>query len=158
MVAIPGVLASLVRTARQRLAAIVRPVPIRLRDGTQLTLRPVLPGDNERTVNGPVEFSAETLYRRFMSPRTPSKALMSYLFEVDYVDHFVWVVTDPDDGSVVADARYRARRARSDHRRGRLHRRRRLPEPRSRNVSHERVVHRCRRRRGQKIHRSRARG
>ena len=31
---------------------------------------------------------------------------MSYLFEVDYVDHFVWVVTDGVDGPVIADARF----------------------------------------------------
>ena len=28
---------------------------------------------------------------------------MSYLFEVDYVDHFVWVMTDGADGPGVAD-------------------------------------------------------
>ena len=65
-----------------------------MRDGTELELRPILPGDNERTVHGPVEFSSETLYRRFQSMRMPTKSLMSYLFEVDYVDHFVWVMTD----------------------------------------------------------------
>ena len=31
---------------------------------------------------------------------------MTYLFEVDYVDHFVWVMTDGPDGPVVADARF----------------------------------------------------
>ncbi len=31
---------------------------------------------------------------------------MNYLFEVDYVDHFVWVLTDGVDGPVVADARF----------------------------------------------------
>lgn len=96
----------LVRTARQRLAAFVVPIPIRLADGTELTLRPVLPGDNERISSGQVEFSRETLYRRFMSPSGPSVTLMNYLFEVDYVHHFVWVLTDGMDGPVVADARF----------------------------------------------------
>ena len=31
---------------------------------------------------------------------------MDYLFEVDYLDHFVWVLTDGVDGPVVADARF----------------------------------------------------
>ena len=31
---------------------------------------------------------------------------MRYLFEVDYVDHFVWVMTDGVDGPVVADGRF----------------------------------------------------
>ncbi|HET9874720.1 MAG TPA: GNAT family N-acetyltransferase [Mycobacterium sp.] len=105
MVQIPEVMGRLVRTARQRLAAYITPIPIRVRDGTELLLRPVLPGDSARTVHGHVEFSGETLYRRFMTARMPSPALMHYLFEVDYVDHFVWVVTEPD-GSPVADARF----------------------------------------------------
>jgi RimJ/RimL family protein N-acetyltransferase len=96
----------LVRTARQRLAAYLRPIPVTLRDGSHMYLRPVLPGDNERTVHGPVQFSSETLYRRFQSMQKPTPALMSYLFEVDYVDHFVWVLTDGPDGPVVADGRF----------------------------------------------------
>jgi protein lysine acetyltransferase len=105
MVHIPGIMGRLVRTVRQRLAAFVTPIPVRMRDGTELLLRPVLPGDSERTMQGHVEFSSETLYRRFMSPRVPSPALMDYLAEVDYVDHFVWVMTDKDDYPV-ADARF----------------------------------------------------
>jgi len=105
LIELPGVLALLIRTARQRLAAFITPVPLTLHDGTRLLVRPVLPGDSERTVTGPVEFSSETLYRRFQSPRVPTPSLMRYLFEVDYVDHFVWVVTT-EAGDVVADARY----------------------------------------------------
>jgi CRP-like cAMP-binding protein len=106
MLEIPGMMEKLLRTARQRLAAFITPIPVALKDGTELYLRPVLPGDNERTTNGPVEFSSETLYRRFQSTRIPTKSLMAYLFEVDYVDHFVWVMTDGPDGPVVADARF----------------------------------------------------
>jgi CRP-like cAMP-binding protein len=104
MVQIPGVMPRLVRTIRQRLAAFITPIPIRVRYGTDLLLRPVLPGDDERTVHGHIKFSSETLYRRFMTARLPTPALMHYLSEVDYVDHFVWVVTDGDDP--VADARF----------------------------------------------------
>ena len=106
MLAIPGMLDRLLRTARQRLAAFITPIPVCLRDGTELHLRPVLPGDNERTAHGPVEFSGETLYRRFQSVATPTKSLMRYLFEVDYVHHYVWVMTDGFEGPVVADARF----------------------------------------------------
>jgi CRP-like cAMP-binding protein len=104
MVQIPGVTPRLLRTVRQRLAAFITPIPIQVRDGTQLLLRPVLPGDSERTVHGHIYFSPDTLYRRFMTPRLPTPAMMHYLSEVDYVDHFVWVVTDGDDP--VADARF----------------------------------------------------
>ncbi len=106
MAELPGISERLVRTARQRLAAFVTPIPVVLKDGTELMLRPVLPGDSARTSNGPVEFSTETLYRRFMSMRAPSMALMNYLFQVDYVDHFVWVLVDGADGPVVADVRF----------------------------------------------------
>ncbi|MCF6390486.1 GNAT family N-acetyltransferase [Mycobacterium sp. MBM] len=103
---LPEAMNRLVRTARQRLAAYITPIEIALRDHLVLHLRPVLPGDNVRTVSGPIEFSAETLYRRFQSTRVPTPALMAYLFEVDYVDHFVWVMTAGADGPVVADARF----------------------------------------------------
>ena len=106
MLELPGMLEKLIRIGRQRLAAFLTPIPVRMRDGTQLHLRPVLPGDNERTTNGPVEFSSETLYRRFQTPRNPTRSLMRYLFEVDYIHHFVWVMTDGFDGPVVADARF----------------------------------------------------
>lgn len=106
MAELPGITERMVRTARQRLAAFVTPIPVLLKDGTELTLRPVLPGDSQRTSGGPVEFSTETLYRRFMSTRAPSMALMNYLFQVDYVDHFVWVLVDGVDGPVVADVRF----------------------------------------------------
>ena len=105
LVHIPGIMTRLVRTVRQRLAAFLTPIPVRLRDGSELLLRPVLPGDSVRTLQGHVRFSSETLYRRFMSARVPSPALMDYLAEVDYVDHFVWVMTDLN-GNPIADARF----------------------------------------------------
>ena len=106
MLDVPCTMDRLLRTARQRLAAYLSPIPVTVRDGTVLYLRPVLPGDNARTTRGPVQFSSETFYRRFQTTRSPTKALMRYLFEVDYVDHFVWVMTAGPDGPVVADARF----------------------------------------------------
>jgi CRP-like cAMP-binding protein len=106
MLDVPCMLDKLLRTARQRLVAYLTPLRVRLRDDTELYLRPVLPGDNERTAHGPVLFSSETFYRRFQTTRTPTASLMTYLFEVDYVDHFVWVMTEGVDGPVVADARF----------------------------------------------------
>jgi len=72
MLELPGMLEKLLRIGRQRLAAFLTPIPVVMRDGAELHLRPVLPGDNERTTNGPVEFSSETLYRRFQTPRNPT--------------------------------------------------------------------------------------
>ena len=108
MLDVPAMMAKLVRIARQRLATYVEPIPVQMRDGSTLHLRPVLPGDNARMVHGPVQFSSETLYRRFQTTRTPTASLMAYLFEVDYVDHFVWVLTEGRaiDAPIVADGRY----------------------------------------------------
>ena len=104
MLAIPVVAGRMVRTARQRLAAYITPIPVSAEDGAGLLLRPVLPGDAERfKVSG--AFSRQTLYRRYQGG-VPTEARLAYLFEVDYVDHFVWVVTDGEDGPVVADARF----------------------------------------------------
>jgi CRP-like cAMP-binding protein len=104
MLAMPAVADRMVRTARQRLAAYVAPIPVSAGDGAELLLRPVLPGDAARFELGGA-FSRETLYRRYQGG-APNEARLAYLFEVDYVDHFVWVVTDGVDGPVVADARF----------------------------------------------------
>jgi CRP-like cAMP-binding protein len=106
MLEIPGMVDKLVRTARQRLAAFITPIPVKMRDGSVLYLRPVLPGDVEQSTNGTVEFSRETIYRRFQSVRSITTSLMRYLFEVDYRDHFVFVLTEGPDGPVVADVRF----------------------------------------------------
>lgn len=106
LVRVPGVMPRLLRTVGQRLAGLITPIPVPLADGAELSLRPVLPGDYQRTLHGHVEFSTETLYRRFMTAQVPSPSLLTYLAEVDYVDHFVWVLVDAADGSPVADARY----------------------------------------------------
>ena len=106
MADLPGVSERLLRVLRQRLAAFITPIPVPFKHDTVLFLRPVLPGDTERANHPAVEFSEETLYRRFMSTRAPTPNLLHYLFHVDYVDHFVWVLVDGVDGPVVADARF----------------------------------------------------
>ena len=106
MVDLPGVSERMLRFVRQRLAAFITPIAVRFKDDTELLLRPVLPGDSERLGHPSVEFSSETLYRRFMSTRAPSPSLINYLVQVDYIDHFVWVLADGVDGPVVADARF----------------------------------------------------
>ncbi len=104
MLGMPAVAERMVRTARQRVAAYVGPIPVSAPGGAALLLRPVLPGDAERFTSGG-SFSRQTLYRRYQGG-TPTHARLAYLFEVDYVDHFVWVVTDGAQGPVIADARF----------------------------------------------------
>jgi protein lysine acetyltransferase len=103
---VPGVAERLTRTARQRTAGLVTPVPVRLRDGTGLLLRPVLPGDREVVADSLDRFSPETLHRRFHVGRTLTDAVIAYLCDVDYVDHFVWVAVGEDDHLSIGDARF----------------------------------------------------
>ena len=105
MLAIPVVAERMIRTARQRLAADLAPIPVAAVNGVELMLRPVLPGDAERFQRSGA-FSRETLHRRFLSSYALTEARLSYLFEVDYVDHFVWVLTSGADGPVVGDGRF----------------------------------------------------
>lgn len=105
MLAVPEVAERMVRTARQRLAAYIAPLPIPVDGYPDLLLRPVLPGDAERFQSSGA-FSRETLHLRFLSSSQLTEARLAYLFEVDYVDHFVWVVTNGADGPVVADGRF----------------------------------------------------
>lgn len=101
---LPGVGERLARSARQRLAALVAPVRVRLRDGTPLLLRPVLPGDRERAAESVAALSPTTLYQRFHSGSL-SAATIDYLVQVDYVDHFAWMALDRPDGPGLAHGR-----------------------------------------------------
>jgi CRP-like cAMP-binding protein len=103
LVGLPGVAERLARTARQRLAGLLRPVEVPLRDGRPVRLRPVLPGDRQRAAASPEVFSPDTLYRRFLSGRRLTDAVLRYLTEVDYVHHFVWMALA--DGVAIGDAR-----------------------------------------------------
>jgi RimJ/RimL family protein N-acetyltransferase len=104
MLAMPVVADRMVRTARQRLIAGIDPIQVSAKDGAEFLLRPVLPGDAERFERDG-SFSRETLYRRYQGG-APTQSRLAYLFEVDYVGHFVWVVTDGAEGPVIADARF----------------------------------------------------
>ena len=104
MLAMPVVADRMVRTARQRLAAYVAPIPVSAKDGAAAVAAPS-PARRCRAFKSNGAFSRETLYRRYQGG-APTKGRLAYLFEVDYVDHFVWVVTDGVDGPVIADARF----------------------------------------------------
>ena len=123
MLDVPGLMDKMVRTARQRLAAFITPIPVRMRDDSGFTCDPCCRVTSSAPSDGTIEFSSDTLYRRFQTPRTPTKSLMTYLFEVDYKDHFVWVMTEGPEGPVVADARFVRDETDPTRRRGGVHRR-----------------------------------
>jgi GNAT superfamily N-acetyltransferase len=68
-----------------------------LKDDTRVTLREIGPEDRERLRAGVHLFSPATLYRRFFAPVTElSEAQLTFLTEVDQVDHIAWGVQDDD--------------------------------------------------------------
>lgn len=79
----------------------VEPPPPRtgvLRDGTPLTIRPLLPSDREELALGYLELSEESKRRRFFSPpKRLSESLLDYLTQLDYDQRFAWVAHLRDD-------------------------------------------------------------
>jgi RimJ/RimL family protein N-acetyltransferase len=94
------------RLASSRLAADLRPVRAELADGTDVLLRPLLPADRHALDAAIHSLSSESIRRRFFSAGTPPDALVSYLVDIDYVDHFAWTVLDAATHEGMAVARY----------------------------------------------------
>src|SRR5687767_3588074 len=75
-----------------------------LRDGTTVRIRPIAPEDKALLVAGLQQLSPETIYRRFMSPKTRfTDEELRYLTEVDGHDHIALVAVTGD--TLVAVAR-----------------------------------------------------
>src|SRR5258708_40262776 len=69
-----------------------RTTDVTLDDGPRVRLRPIVPQDKAMLDDGFANLSDESRYRRFagaVSKLTP--ALLAYLTEIDYTDHFAWV-------------------------------------------------------------------
>jgi GNAT superfamily N-acetyltransferase len=79
----------------------------RLRDGAQIEIRPISPGDREELAAGMRRLSPESRYRRFFTPASElSEAQLTYLTDVDHHDHEALVALDPGTGHGVGVARF----------------------------------------------------
>ena len=68
-----------------------RQAMVSLRDGSPVLLRPILSQDKAELVRAFARLSLQSRYQRFFSPlRELSPALVAYLTEIDYVDHFAF--------------------------------------------------------------------
>lgn len=94
------------RLASSRLAQDLRPVHATMKDGRPMLVRPLLPSDRDALDEALHNLSTETIRRRFFSAGRPSPALVDYLVDIDYVDHFAWVVLDGPTRTGVATGRY----------------------------------------------------
>lgn len=92
MLAADGVARRLIELAATRLAELARPVRVTLDDGTVLAARPLLARDREGFSAALARQPSDWIQHRFFSAVKPSPALVDYLVEVDYVDHFAWLV------------------------------------------------------------------
>ena len=79
----------------------------RIRDGSDVGLRPIEPGDKELLRDGFDRLSAQSRYERFLSPLDHmSTAMLRYFTEVNHHDHEALVAIDPATGRMVGVARY----------------------------------------------------
>jgi CRP-like cAMP-binding protein len=106
LVAIPGVMDRLVDLATQRLAEIARPVGARLRDGTEVWLRPLLARDRDEFGAAIARQTDEWRHRRFFTAVTPSSTLIDYLTHLDYLGHWAWAVGAPHPVDGIGTARF----------------------------------------------------
>jgi RimJ/RimL family protein N-acetyltransferase len=81
---------------------------VRIRDGTELVIRPIAPCDAGALRAGFERLSLESRYERFLSPMDHmSTAMVRYFTDVDHHDHEALVAFDPsDDARMIAVARY----------------------------------------------------
>jgi ribosomal protein S18 acetylase RimI-like enzyme len=80
-----------------------------LKGGVRVRIRPIAPKDKERISQGWQYLSASTRYMRFLHPKSSlSKRELSYLTEIDYIDHFAWgaELVDDRDHLGIGIARY----------------------------------------------------
>lgn len=76
-------------------------------DGLEILLRPVRPDDKRRLSSAFERLSPETRYRRFFAPLEKlSDQDLRHLTEVDHHDHEAIVAVNPENGAIVAVARY----------------------------------------------------
>jgi CRP-like cAMP-binding protein len=85
------------RLVSVRLAHDLKPIPHTLPDGSVVLVRPLLPEDRDAYDDAVHRLSPESLRKRFFSAAGPSRALIDFLVDVDYVTHFAWMAFSADE-------------------------------------------------------------
>jgi RimJ/RimL family protein N-acetyltransferase len=81
--------------------------PVELREGSEILIRPIEPSDRQKLVAGFEALSPESRYRRFLTPTTTlDSKWLTYLTEVDHVDHEALIAESTATGEPVGVARY----------------------------------------------------
>lgn len=72
------------------------PGEFRLRDGTNVRVRPIQPEDRDRLRVGLHQLSAASRYHRFLAAVSElSEEQLRALTEIDHVNHIAWIALDP---------------------------------------------------------------
>lgn len=80
---------------------------MKIRDGSELLMRPITPADKGALAAGFARLSPESRYRRFFAPLSRlSETDLRYLTEVDHSDHEAILAFEPGSGTPVGVARY----------------------------------------------------
>jgi RimJ/RimL family protein N-acetyltransferase len=75
-----------------------QPRTVQLEDGGRYELRPIRPDDKHALEDGFARMSPQTRLSRFFTNTTKlTDEQLRYFTEIDYVDHFAWVVFSLDD-------------------------------------------------------------
>jgi GNAT superfamily N-acetyltransferase len=80
---------------------------VTLAPGLEVIIRPIRPEDRHLMTAAFNQLSPESRYQRFFAPvERLTESDLTYLTEIDHHDHEALVAIDPEDGNLVAVARY----------------------------------------------------
>jgi RimJ/RimL family protein N-acetyltransferase len=80
---------------------------VQLADGTTALIRPIEPGDRRRLNEGYESASDESIFMRFLGPRSRlSDKQLDYLTAIDHDRHEALIAVDPETGESFGTARY----------------------------------------------------
>ena len=102
---LPGVHHRIADVTARRMAELIVPLHVTLSSGTRVEVRPLLRADRNQYAGEVRGLLPESRRRRFFSSGVPSEKMFDYLVNIDYIDHFAWVVATPDHQGL-ATARY----------------------------------------------------
>jgi protein lysine acetyltransferase len=80
--------------AAARLAANVDAVPFVTKADFLGELRPLLPSDRHAYLELLSKLSPRSRRLRFFTPAPPTERMINYFLDIDFIDHFAWVVLD----------------------------------------------------------------
>jgi CRP-like cAMP-binding protein len=106
LVDLPGMSDHLARLVAGRLAEVARTVPVTLRDGSAVGLRPLVPQDRDDIVELIGRQTADWRRARFFVGGRPPDRTIDHLVNIDYLNHFAWVAVPEGSNRSVGVGRY----------------------------------------------------